>query len=394
MMKFYFYGDSGVYNQYHPGYVLNQELLSHIIFELAKNNAYVLNKEKLKKRLNVNEDKLDNCFHQLLRINAVDEKEGYFKLNFTVFLEEDILYLKEYLKNIGIKLGNRILSLRNKIDDYINRLSSYKYYSKERLLYHVICDQIFDGLAFDFFGEKKIFCVSKKQPDNRDYIIFGYEDCDLERSFSNQLLCSSNNYFIDDYTFNSFGDSNGNRCDIYRYFRLMDKVIEQGTPFKNVNQAYLYLNNKSNQKMMKRCGEIIETLLMKPFKLKDFVEEDKKYINFLIEMNYLKLKDSYIKVNVPVFNKTDLEIIKQLSDFILNEIYDILKQVFMEFEKDANQLTPIKHHVDVKEVANELWHQIFGLTNQYLIDKKYIDLPIYKEGEGRYLKSFIINKCY
>jgi hypothetical protein len=57
------------------------------------------------------------------------------------------------------------------------------------------------------------------------------------------------------------------------------------------------------------------------------------------------------------------------------------------FEVNASKLTPVRHKVDIKETANELWHQIFGAVNEYLVKEGVVASPNYIEGQGKYLRS-------
>lgn len=90
------------------------------------------------------------------------------------------------------------------------------------------------------------------------------------------------------------------------------------------------------------------------------------------------------------FEKTS--ILKELSDIILSNIIPIVKDVFNNFEVNASELTSVRHKVDPKEIANELWHQIFGATNEYLVKEGFVVCPDTYEGEGRYLRSFTITE--
>jgi len=45
----------------------------------------------------------------------------------------------------------------------------------------------------------------------------------------------------------------------------------------------------------------------------------------------------------------------------------------------------------VDEVANEMWHQIFGYTNEYLVKCGFVQEPEYEDGQGRYLQAIYCN---
>jgi hypothetical protein len=298
--------------------------------------------------------------------------------------------LDKYFLNIGKIIGERIIEKKQIIYEKIFQLSSYPNFSKERLLYHIICDNIFDGTAFQFFTERGIFLHSKAQPGNRDYIIFGYEDSEIVELHSNGLLCSSNNYRSKNFIFNSFGDSDGERRDMYRFFRKAIKSLESATPFNDLNLAYIKLIEYRNKEIAESCGELIRNISESKMDFSKLSYHDKDIAYFLYSLGYIQIDEdnNTLLCNTPIFEKVDNEIINEISEIILSDIYSVVKTTFEDFEKNATSLTAIKHKVNIKEISIELWHQVFGFTNEYLVKQEFIEKPEYKQGEGRYLRSF------
>ena len=77
----------------------------------------------------------------------------------------------------------------------------------------------------------------------------------------------------------------------------------------------------------------------------------------------------------------------ELYMFILPKIehylFDSLKMIELE-----NQLSAISHDVKSSDIANEIYHLIFGEVNEILVDRGMVARPNYIKGEGRYFKSF------
>ncbi len=71
--------------------------------------------------------------------------------------------------------------------------------------------------------------------------------------------------------------------------------------------------------------------------------------------------------------------------------FALVEEVFKNFHVNAADSTSVKHSVDIKEIANELWHQILGAANEYLIKEGFVSSPPFAKGEGRYLRSLTIN---
>jgi hypothetical protein len=76
---------------------------------------------------------------------------------------------------------------------------------------------------------------------------------------------------------------------------------------------------------------------------------------------------------------------EDIGEVIGNKIINIKDEI-----KEATELTAIKHENNMKEIAIELWHQVFGFTNEYLAQVGFVQSPEYINGEGRYLRSLTI----
>lgn len=391
-LDIYFFGESGPYDEFNPGYVCSKEFVPEILYLIAYNEPYSIARDEIIEIIKINGEEFDNIIESLKRIDAIYIVQNKYKLKFPVFLEEDMPLLDKHFKNIGEVVGNKIINKKDQIYIEMSKLSNYNFFPKERLLYHVICDDIFDGTAFDFFEKKNIFSSSKLQPGNRNYIIFGYEDSEGVQNHSNKILCSSNNYSSKSFTFNSFGDSDGIRKDMFRFFRQVEGNLEDATPFNDLNLDYIKIIEQKNSEIVERCGKLVWKSYKNEINYNQLSKIEKDMVKFLVKLEYLSIdeKDNTIVCNVPVFQGSDNEIINEISDIVLNQICDIVKSTFDKFEKEATELTAIRHENSMKEVAIELWHQIFGFTNEYLSKIGFIQSPKYVKGEGRYLRSLHI----
>jgi len=391
--NFYFFGDIGEYDNYNPANVCNKEYTSEILYLIAKNEPFSLNECEIAKFLDIKEDVVTSVINNLELINAIEVKNNTYRIKFPAFLQKDVIEMESYIDNIGEIIGKKIMQMKDLLYKKVLELKCSKYHSCDRILYHIICDRIFDGTAFEFFTERNIFCSSKIQPGNRDYIIVAYEDSDLVEKYSNMILCSSNNYRSSGFTFNSFGDSNGQRKDMFKFFRLTQKSVNNASQFDDINISYNKILDNMNKEMVFKCGMLICNIINQNIKYNQLSAKDKNLAQFLEKLEYISINtnDDSISVAVPIFYDFEIDtVIKNLSDIILINIFQIVKEVFENFEINALKLTSIKHNVDIKEIANELWHQIFGSTNEYLVREGFVSTPDSINGQGRYLKSLTI----
>jgi hypothetical protein len=394
-LNFYFFGDIGEYDSYNPEYVCSKEYASEILYLIAKNEPFSISKFDVVKLIDIREETIENVINSLESINAIETKNSTYRIKFPIFLGKDVIEMESYINNIGETIGNKIIGMKDFLYKKVSELTCSKNHSYERILYHIICDQIFDGTAFEFFTERNTFCTSKSQPGNRDYIIVAYEDSDLVEKYSNKILCSSNNYRTSGFTFNSFGDLNGSRKDMYRFFRLVQKNVDNASPFSKLNILYNEALDNENREFAFECGRLICNINNSNAKYDQLCEKEKNLAKFLNELEYIYINDddNTISINVPIFYDFEIStVIRELSDTILINIFPIVKEVFNKFEVNVPKLTPIRHMVNIKEIANELWHQIFGATNEYLVKEGLVATPDNIDGQGRYLRSLIISQ--
>jgi hypothetical protein len=90
---------------------------------------------------------------------------------------------------------------------------------------------------------------------------------------------------------------------------------------------------------------------------------------------------------VPVFYQNEQPLIIAVSDIVLPQINDAVRQAFDSFSMRTGDFTAVRHMVDIKEIGNELWHQIFGLTNEHLAKAGFVDKPQYINGQGSFFRS-------
>ncbi|WP_404989173.1 hypothetical protein [Clostridium culturomicium] len=393
-LNFYFFGEIGEYDKYNPEFVCNREYASEILYIIAKNKPFTISRFEIAKLLNIKDEIVANNINNLELINAIEVKNNSYQVKFPIILEKDIEEIEKYIYKVGEVIGKKIIDIKDVLYAKVSQLRCFKHYTYDRILYHIICDKIFDGTAFEFFTKRNTFCSSKLQPGNRNYIIVAYEDSKLVEKHSNKILCSSNNYRSSEFTFNSFGDLNGLRKDMFRFFRLTQKSVHSASPFDKVNIAYNNVLDRMNKKIAYECGNLIRSVIEKDITYSQLSEQEKSIAQFLQELEYISInEDNSISVNITVFY--DFEVattIKELSDIILENIFPIVKEIFDSFEINVSEITPVRHNVDIKETANELWHQIFGATNEYLVKEGFVATPNNIDGQGRYLRSLTISK--
>lgn len=378
----------GEYDEYNPRYVRNKIGVPEILYVIASNNPYSLSTEDICKKIDLDLNLCKEGLEALCKIKAVSIRDNKYKINFPAFLESDIGLLGGFNIEVGRILGDKIISLSDEINDKLSKLSCYGKHDIRVLRYHVIGCRTLDGGAMDFLTEKGVITTSKSQPGDRDYLIIGYEESKKAEEYSDNLLCSCNNYRTDKMVFCSFGDAMGNRKDMFRFFKRVQSNLENVTEHKILNLSYTRLNEYNNQRIAKECERLLIKSIEEDLYYNALKSEERETMDFLKELGYLDFdnEQSKIKCIVPVFNNEDNKIIEEISNIISAGIFEIVKSTIDNFDKNLPELTPLKHGVGFKDIANELWHLMFGAANEYLVESDFFAKPKYRDGEGRYLQ--------
>jgi hypothetical protein len=299
-----------------------------------------------------------------------------------------------FCNNIAAVLAEKIISLKNDIDTKLAGLTHFSENPIERLRYHIIGSDTLDGGIFDYFEKEKLLTTSKLQPGNRDYLIVSHEDSEKVHELSNKIICSNNSFRTGSIDFNSFGDGDGMRKDMMRFFRRLQASLAKTTEHEGLNLAYIKLVDDYNKTIAQECAALVIKALRKNIYYRDLNEEEKKLADFLMELGYIKYEDetSRIVFPIPVFEPQDIKIINEVSDLIVHNLFDTVKQTINTLDMTMPGLTSIKHEVSFPDIANELWHLIFGPINEYLVKSGFFAAPEYKAGEGRYFQALYIYK--
>lgn len=386
------FGDSGDYDAYNPFYTYSQPQAPEILYLIASREAYTLNKESIVEKLNIGITTLEKVLNGFVTIQAIDEKDGTYKINFPFFLEEDLPFIEKFSNEVAKRLGDKIIGLKPQLNSALKKLKHHAHFPNSRWLYHIIGQHILDGTAIEYLGEKDVICLEKQQPGNRQYLLIGYEESDRIAKYSDEMLCSNNGYMSGNVRFSSFGDCNGDRRDMYRFFRKVYNALGKATEHTDLNFAYIKLNNLHKQKIAQEAIDLVLRSTKRKVSYKELNISEQLVIDFLKELNYVEVTQTsgMVKCKVPVFEASDNKVLEEISHLAIGAIYDETKEVFDNLNTDAIELMCIRHKVHQKEVANELWHQIFGTINEYLVETGFFAKPIYNEGEGRYLQNIFI----
>lgn len=336
-----------------PRYVLSLDGVDEILGKVISNQPYSLTEIDFENK---------ELVSALLHIDVLQKKEDKLGMAVPFFVERDAGILKELSKRVADDIANELFKHKKQVVNIIERIENG--YSSERNLYHILCGYIFDGLMFDYLEENQLVTTSCVHKTGLDYLVILYEDSDALNEYSDLLLCSYNRMIVDGKGFVSFGDSDGNRKDFYRYMRL--KELDR---LSSVESAYV---NYSAKELIENFERLIDGAEVKP-----------EYMEAYEYFGYSKNG----RVIVPVYDEQAYRTADKLYEFVLRIIKEKIANTLTLIQAE-NRLLAVAHAVETKDIANEMYHLIFGEVNEVLVREGLVSEPLPVRGEGRYFKSF------
>lgn len=300
----------------------------------------------------------------LIRIGLLRRENGALWLDSPVLLEEDVAAIEKGMSARVARMAQSVLNGRSAFEKAVKTLQNG--FSVERNLYHLLCAATFDGQFFDLLSERGVVSTSRMHESGLDYLIIVYEkSTELER-FSRKLLCSYNRMTDGVRALQSFGDSDGDRMDFYRFnsLRASKRLTDSA-----ILRAW---NELPEQDFASKMLDAAESLA-------NFGECDSKREWLLEQFEYA----SGGKLAVPVYRSADLACVAELTALSDECLYDQMSSAISE----KTGLICAAHGVGTGEIANEMYHIAFGMLNERLIESGFAEKPREYPGEGRYLKS-------
>ncbi len=310
--------------------------------------------------IDINQYSKNEITNSLLMIDAIKLCNNKLSLNIPIFIERDLPILKKYISLASNKICHSIIQQSDNLIKTIHQIQNG--FSDQVNLYHMLCGYVFDGTIFDELVRYNLITTHKIHPDHSDYLIIMYEKSHSLSTYSNKLLCSYNRLQTEHGTFSSFGDCDGNRNDFYRQF-MLQKYHQFDTTIK-------YSADE--------LGMAFHSLVEGKHISKDF-------ITIFNQVGYTK--DGII--NVPVYYPDDFKVGDEVSKIVIDACSQILIECLNLLSREQNLLS-IQHNVDIRDIANEIYHLIFGTVNELLVQHNIVAQPEYHPNEGRYLKSYEI----
>lgn len=297
---------------------------------------------------------------KMIDVGAIRRCESDVVFDTPVFMQEDAAALTGLFLAEAERLASLLARRREELCALVRPIRNG--YAEADNLYHILCGMVLDGRLFGDLCANGTIAVGRPHPSGMDYLIILYERCDELDSLSCRLLCSWNRLMGGKCALQSFGDADGDRHDFYRAYRLQELTREEG----RFPQCALLppqeelLAAARSLALTGRCPPPIMRLLEK----------------------YGYAKDG--SICVPVFRQEDEAVVNAVHDLARETLLAPMTELLRHCDLDV---TAVRHGVNRAEIANELYHILFGQINEALVALGVVAAPESHPREGRYLKS-------
>jgi predicted transcriptional regulator len=390
----YICGDGGPMDEYNPSKITRQKHVPKLLFLL---NSEPLTADELSKRLNISIKTVNGLLQDLLRINAVFEKDKRWYISFPIFTKQDIHFLFEKTREPALKLAKEIMRMEPKLKEHLSKLSCAKQVEINKLMFAVVGCFVLDWKALKLLNERDLsLCGKKQQPGGRKYVLIGRED-DIEEELYDRMYWGSHSDEIGGITFTSFGDHTGCRYAFPDLAWSLSMLPERKKKEKSPDWFWSKVVETLNI-FQKNClielGRILLLLNdegpMSMYVLREKLEMEKdqaeSLLKMLADMRYISLSKEKARLNYPVFTAEDEEIIEDIWQALSHIVEREACEYFNSLKTELAEITPIRRGIDPREIYTDVWHWIFGWANRIMAERGlFFDPPKEREGEGRYI---------
>lgn len=313
-------------------------------------------------------ERVDN----LIRIGLLRNEAGVLLLDSTVIVQEDMGALHACFEKDILRIAEKIL--QRKTDFYALAAEFDNGFSAQTNLYHILCGAIFDGSLFECLSSRRVIATSHIHASGLDYLIIAYEKSHQLEQFSERLLCSYNRFTDGSRAIQSFGDADGERVDFFRFSKM-----------KALGRVPIHLAEIENAWDSVDANDKREWLLDEMQRLVDTGRCDERCLRLMSLFGYAQNGE----IAVPIYRREHVPLIEALEKLAEECVLDEMINALSVNESDEKLLC-VQHGVSRAEIANEMYHILFGQLNEILTGCGFVACPPYREGEGRYLQSIML----
>lgn len=310
-------------------------------------------------------------------------------LGFTLFTAADVRKVREVTERCAPSLAADFIAERQQIENVLQMYSAPGVDLKAVAFIVVGCFSLdWDGLAI--CAEEGYRLTESKRRDGR-YVPYAEERSAMSRE---KIYWGSNNDQYDNVRLTSFGDHYSLPRHAFPDFLWslnestpdagLPGILKSSTPGKRKDKFTAAAN---------QLGGVLFALRDSVRTVREIAEiaslsegEVSSWLALLSGMEYVTQTNNSYRLNIPVFDERDREMIGQVKKIGRGIITSWLKAHYDDIKKELNTTTPVLNGVPYEEGFTMIWHFIFGITNRELVKAGMFADPY---AETRKQKGFI-----
>lgn len=301
----------------------------------------------------------------LIQAGAIRQEGGALWLNCPVFLEEDLEPLRRLTGTAAEDIAQALWPRAGEMEQLLAGLANG--FPGKVNLYHLLCGCVFDGLYFDELEAAGLVSTGRDGAQGLSDLLILYECGGALERWSRSLLCSYNRYGSRAGTFQSFGDSAGDRWDLYRAARQLEEGVLRDAsllplPKEALVEEYIRLAG----------GGPVDREAMACFARFGYAEAGRPCVPIYVWEEDRPVLDALFRL------------VREVTAPLIRDVLDRLGGM--------DCLTANRHRVPLRETANEIYHLLFGQVNERLVASGVVAPPEDHGAQGRYRKAFEIHQ--
>jgi len=316
----------------------------------------------------------------LVKTGLLKQAGEHFRISFILFLKQDLATIKSVAGELSANLAAQYLDRADEFQQILQKTTA-EHNSVNALAFILIgCFSLdWDGLQIT----SELDYRTEPQPTERGDRYIAWAE---ERQYEDVrgIYWGSHNDYYSDCVLTTFGD----HCALprtafpdlgWRMERSVYKMELEAAMEQNLMRAFSpYVSEFSEQLglLMLALARGIRELDPLAKELGTTPEHTLSLLDLFIELNYVEGDTtSGFKPVIPILPAADAPMVDEVLTLSGEILVDWLQEHIEELRDRLGNLTPLKYGLTFQEIFSQIWHYLFGLANQHMVEAGFFADP-------------------
>ena len=375
---------SSIPKNLNPYYILEHIPVQKILIEVAR-------QPRNKKFIEAALEGIDISIDDLEKSGLLRPEESLYFINFTLFTKDDIKKIRQQAKVFSRSLKKAYISRQSEIVSILNRYDANGVDPREVAFIVIGCFSLdWDGMRL-IRQNWRNFSTGRDLKVKKTYQIWAEE---IHEHTLKNIYWGSHNEYYPHFVFTSFGDHFSLPRSTYPdILWRMNRAVQKIDYPESLKPMLTDFGSQAHKEYLANAGRIMFALRTGKNDLAELKKacglnsiQAKKLVKLFTELGYIKEESGLYYSNIPVLTQQDFQMVQELMSLSREIISAWLDQNNFLITDELKDITPLKHGVPSLKVFIQIWHYVFGMTNQALVEAGLFADPY---AESRKLKGFI-----